>query len=616
MKKQPLRFLVLTTLIFSLLPSFTPVHASSLTVTSLADNRTVDGSCTLREAIQNANNNAATNIDCAAGNGADIITFNLSGTITLLSSLPTIADAAGLALDGTGQTVTISGNNLVRVASVDHDASLTMNNLTIANGSNNASSSSFENYGTLTITNCVFNGNNNSEYDGGAIYNQSGSVTVTGSTFSGNTATNGNYGGGGIYSLAGSVTIINSIFSGNTAANGGGIYCYDCTLHVTGSTFSGNMTPNGSGGGINNYSGNVTITDSVFSGNGASWGDGGGAIYSDYGALTITNSSFSGNSATGSPGGAIFSGSSMNIKMSTFSANSAGTGGGIFSDGDNSTIANSSFSGNSASANGGGVLNTGTLIITNSTFSGNSVPDSGGGIGNSGGTLTLRNTIVASSASGGNCSGTITNGGNNLDDGSTCGWGSASGSMSNTNPLLGELSGSPAYFPLNDGSPAIDKGNDAICAGWPVNNQSQNSVTRPQGAHCEMGSFEYIDTTPPVVQSITRADPNPICRPSVHFTVTFSEDVSSVDTSDFALTVSGLTGAAISGVSGGAGAYTVTVNSGCGSGTIRLDLVDDDTIVDLSLNPLGGVGAGNGNYDSGETYDVICYPTYLPLVLR
>jgi len=127
---------------------------------------------------------------------------------------------------------------------------------------------------------------------------------------------------------------------------------------------------------------------------------------------------------------------------------------------------------------GGGILNSGKPSnITNSTFSGNSASSSGGGIYNdTGDTATLRNTIVAESASGGNCGGTITNGGNNIDDGATCGWGSISGSKSKTNPLLGVLSGSPAYFPLNTGSPAIDTGDDPICAAWPVNNQSQSHL--------------------------------------------------------------------------------------------------------------------------------------------
>jgi hypothetical protein len=188
--------------------------------------------------------------------------------------------------------------------------------------------------------------------------------------------------------------------------------------------------------------------------------------------------------------------------------------------------------------------------------------------------------------------------------------------MSSSNPWLGVLTGSPAYFPLNAESPAIDTGDDSSCAAWPVNNQSQNGLTRPQGAHCDIGSYEAVDTTPPAVQTITRADANPTSAAGVHFTVTFSEAVTGVDTSDFALAVTGVTGAAITAVNGGATAYTITVNTGSNSGTIRLDVVDNDTIVDLALNSLGGAGAGNGSYTGGETYDARLYRACLPLVLK
>jgi hypothetical protein len=229
--------------------------------------------------------------------------------------------------------------------------------------------------------------------------------------------------------------------------------------------------------------------------------------------------------------------------------------------------------------------------------------------------VTLRNTIVANSLSGENCDGTITNGGSNLEDGTTCGWGSAFGSMSSTNPLLGVLTGSPAYFPLNAGSLAIDKGDDPICAASPVNNQSQNGVTRPQGAHCDIGAYE-LDYIMPIVSSITRVNPNPTNLPIVNFTVTFSEPVNGVDLSDFNLTISGVSGAAVSEVSGLGSVYNVAVNTGSGIGTIRLDVVDNDTVVDLALNPLGGVGEGNGSYTSGETYAVRFYQICIPLIFK
>ena len=106
------------------------------------------------------------------------------------------------------------------------------------------------------------------------------------------------------------------------------------------------------------------------------------------------------------------------------------------------------------------------------------------------------------------------------------------------------------------------------------------------------------------VNSIICASANPTSAMSVDFTVTFSESVTGVNTGDFRLTTTGVSGAAVSGVSGMGSVYTVTVNAGSGSGTIRLDLIDDDSIVNAALTPLGGAGAGNGNFTSGETYTV------------
>jgi len=113
-----------------------------------------------------------------------------------------------------------------------------------------------------------------------------------------------------------------------------------------------------------------------------------------------------------------------------------------------------------------------------------------------------------------------------------------------------------------------------------------------------------IDSTAPSVSSILRADANPTNATSVDFTITFSEPVTGVNTADFALTTTGLSGASIAGVSGSGSTYTVTVNTGSGNGTIRLDLTDNDSIVDAASNPLGGIGIGNGNFTTGESYMV------------
>ena len=74
----------------------------------------------------------------------------------------------------------------------------------------------------------------------------------------------------------------------------------------------------------------------------------------------------------------------------------------------------------------------------------------------------------------------------------------------------------------------------------------------------------------------------------VNFGVKFSERVTGVDASDFVLTVSGgISGAAITGMSGSRDEYIVSVDTGVGDGTLRLDVVDDDSIRDFPQNPLG-----------------------------
>jgi LPXTG-site transpeptidase (sortase) family protein len=108
-----------------------------------------------------------------------------------------------------------------------------------------------------------------------------------------------------------------------------------------------------------------------------------------------------------------------------------------------------------------------------------------------------------------------------------------------------------------------------------------------------------IDPNDPTVLSIVRANPSPTSATSVDFTVTFDESVTLVDTADFTLTTTGVSGALITGVSAGPSAtYTVSVNTGSGSGTIRLDLTAGATIEDLAGNALVGP------YTGGEIYAI------------
>jgi hypothetical protein len=114
-----------------------------------------------------------------------------------------------------------------------------------------------------------------------------------------------------------------------------------------------------------------------------------------------------------------------------------------------------------------------------------------------------------------------------------------------------------------------------------------------------------IDNTAPSIDAIIRADANPTSSSSVDFTVTFSEVVTGVDATDFSLATTGVVGASVIGVSGSGDTYTVSVNTGTGDGTIRLDVTDDNSIIDAASNALGGTGVGDGDFTSGEVYNVI-----------
>jgi hypothetical protein len=53
-----------------------------------------------------------------------------------------------------------------------------------------------------------------------------------------------------------------------------------------------------------------------------------------------------------------------------------------------------------------------------------------------------------------------------------------------------------------------------------------------------------------------------------------------------------VSGASATNVQGERGQYLVTVNTGTGDGTLRLDLIDNDSILDLANNPSAGRAVG------------------------
>jgi hypothetical protein len=127
-------------------------------------------------------------------------------------------------------------------------------------------------------------------------------------------------------------------------------------------------------------------------------------------------------------------------------------------------------------------------------------------------------------------------------------------------------------------------------------------ITEEYGATPHVHVYQITvanDVTPPTVVSSTRANADPTNAASVDFTVAFSESVTGVDAGDFSLTTSGVSGATVSGFAGTGAVYTLTVSTGTGNGTLRLDLPASATISDLNGNPLDGLP-----FTGGESYAV------------
>ena len=242
----------------------------------------------------------------SAANGSGGTVTLTSGCVYTLTAVNNTTDGGGVGLpvisgnvtvQGNGATITrstASGTPVFRIFDVSSSGSLTLSSLTVSNGlANNGQQGGggIFSHGTLTISGSTFTGNSapassgtsggginnsgtlnvststftgNTGQEGGAIFNQA-TATITNNTFINNTATI--YGGGGLLNAAGSATVNGDTFTGNTGPGGGAID-NDTTLNISDSTFTGNTAGTNGGGAIDNF-GPTTITQSTFSGNSA-----------------------------------------------------------------------------------------------------------------------------------------------------------------------------------------------------------------------------------------------------------------------------------------------------------------------------------------------------------
>ena len=220
----------------------------------------------------------------------------------------------------------VSGNSASSGGGIFSYGTLTVSGSTLS-GNYAAFGGGIDNLGTATVSGSTLSGNY-SEHGGGGILNWA-TLTVSGSTLSGNST--GNSTGGGIASFGSTtLTVSGSTFFDNFASVGGAIYNEAGTLTVSGCTLSGNSA--GSyGGGIANLYGTVAVIDSTLSGNRA--GEYGGGIWNQ-GGLTISGSSVSGNSAYDGGGIYNFAGGTVTVRdNSHIIGNSAYSGADVYNRG-------------------------------------------------------------------------------------------------------------------------------------------------------------------------------------------------------------------------------------------------------------------------------------------
>lgn len=227
-----------------------------------------------------------------------------------------------------------NGNTLDGGAAIYNDrGTLSITSSAFTDCTSGGGSAIFNNRGTLSIISSTFSKCTATNKDGGAIYNDGGTITsISSSTFANCSASNG----GAIYNEVGGTSsggkingITSSIFSGCTAANGEGgvIFNHGTITSITSSTFTGCTSL--AGGAIYNVDTITSVTTSTFTN---CTGDiGGGAIYNEDTITSINSSTFTGCTDFGSfGGGAIYNAGTLSITFSTFSGckNTAGVGGG------------------------------------------------------------------------------------------------------------------------------------------------------------------------------------------------------------------------------------------------------------------------------------------------
>jgi CSLREA domain-containing protein len=241
------------------------INAATFIVTKTVDTNdsVCDADCSLREAVDGANNDGAPS--------TILFDLSLSNQTVLVTGGELVTFSEPLTINGLGaHKLTISGGGVNRIFAVNNPAfTLTAVKITGGNGSGGGGGigGALASFGTSNITfdNVHFVGNGSST-QAAVAYLNSGTNTISNSTFSGNDTPQC-----GALSLVGvgNTTITNSTFSGNTTSLLAGAICMASGANVTmtNDTVTGNTSSSGGAIWINNS--NLHLGNTVVAGNSA-----------------------------------------------------------------------------------------------------------------------------------------------------------------------------------------------------------------------------------------------------------------------------------------------------------------------------------------------------------
>ena len=247
------------------------------------------------------------------------VTIHVTSTLNLVTTKDTVIDG--------GQKVTLDGGNAVQILNFSssnfqaNDHGLTLQHLALVNGKmtptdaiptapapcsqgwdDGQGGAVYVRDGKLTVIDCIFSGNQAAQLGpdtgGGAIYvlgSKAGTVIV-GSTFTGNSASNG----GAVGSLFSNMSIYDSLIQGNMAT-GNGANSDDASMCSVINNGQNEVGSGGNGGAVYNDGASVNVLlcgDAILNNAAGAKAFGGGLFFTSNdmgGTLTIQDTTMTGN---------------------------------------------------------------------------------------------------------------------------------------------------------------------------------------------------------------------------------------------------------------------------------------------------------------------------------